>query len=129
MTTAKDLATLTREVMRDPVLKELAGTRQVVVTDSSGQIEHALMHTHQLLGVEPGIVAGKTGTTPLAGEVLISYWQPDSEKPKLKPMIIVIMGSQDRYTDTVSLLRWSQNNYHWRKWSEISTLTKNQLQI
>jgi serine-type D-Ala-D-Ala carboxypeptidase (penicillin-binding protein 5/6) len=124
MTTARDLATLTREVMRDPVLKDLAGTKQVVVTDSTGQVQHALTHTHQLLGVEPGVIAGKTGTTPLAGEVLISYWQPSQEQPSLRPVVLVIMGSQDRYQDTLSLLHWSQDNYHWRKWSEISTLTK-----
>lgn len=123
MTTARDLALLTREVMTDPVLKDVMSTRQKMVTDTTGRTQHALTHTHQLIGVEPGVIGGKTGTTPLAGEVLITYWEPQPDQKQLRPIILVLMNSQDRYFDTVTLLNWTKENYYWRKWSEVSTLT------
>ena len=52
----------------------------------------------------------KTGTTAQAGEVLVSaVTTPDNHD-----LLAVVMGSSQRYTDTVKILEWALKNYTWQ---------------
>ena len=60
----------------------------------------------------PEAVAGKTGTTEGARQVLITQfaWEGHS-------VIVVVMGSTDRYVETVTIFEWLRQNYTWVSWS------------
>ncbi|KKU18504.1 MAG: serine-type D-Ala-D-Ala carboxypeptidase [Candidatus Pacebacteria bacterium GW2011_GWA1_46_10] len=109
VTTARDLAVLSLQVLEDPQLVEWLGLQQAVVYNTAGNIRHFLFPTNELLGKNPLIIAGKTGTTDLAGEVLISV-----VKYQGRLILIIVIGSTDRYADTQILLNWLQYNLAWQ---------------
>jgi serine-type D-Ala-D-Ala carboxypeptidase (penicillin-binding protein 5/6) len=112
--TAFDLAILAREAMKDPFLREVVGTPEAVITDVSGKNRHLLRSTHQLIGKDPQVVGVKTGTTQAAGEVLITQVQKED-----KGALIVMLGSQQRYAETLGLVDWVFNAYYWLSLDEI----------
>lgn len=105
----RDLALLAREVMRDPVLRRIVGTADDVVTDTTGSISHTLHTTHKLLGIDPNVVGIKTGTTDEAGEVLITQFNRNDQS-----ILVVVMGSKDRYSDTRALMEYVTQAVEWR---------------
>lgn len=108
LTTAKDLAILTRELLKDDFLKELVKTKEMVVHDVDNRFVHQLANTNKLLGVEDGVYGVKTGTTWLAGEVLVSLVERENH-----PILVVLMTSQDRYSDTKMVIDWVFSKYQW----------------
>lgn len=108
--TARDLAILANEVMKDPFLRQIVGTKQTLITDTTGTIPHVLNSTQELLGVVPGVVGIKTGTTDFAGENLITEVDRDGHQ-----VIFVVLGSKDRFSETKELIDWVFANYHWEK--------------
>ncbi len=108
VTTARDLAILTKESLSVPIIRELVNTKQMQITDLSGQISHQLVNTNQLLGSQVYIHGVKTGTTELAKQVLVTLWTKNGHK-----LLVVVMDSQDRYTDTRQILAWLERNINW----------------
>lgn len=117
--TARDLAILSLEVMKHPVLSQIVKTKTSTVMDVTLTKQHPLVNTNQLLALRPEIVGVKTGTTPLAGEVLISRSKSDAND-----VLVVLMGSQDRYRETERILNWVTTNYIWHT-PESATLLYN----
>jgi D-alanyl-D-alanine carboxypeptidase (penicillin-binding protein 5/6) len=107
-TSARDLAILSREVMKEPLLQEIVGTKIYTTTGPLGELRHELVNTHALLGVVPGVKGVKTGTTEGAGQVLITQVERENHE-----VLIVIMGSQDRYGETRRIIEWIWQNYTW----------------
>lgn len=105
---ARDLGILAREVMADPVLRSIVRTKYAFIQDQSGYRGHQLHSTHQLLGVVPGVVGIKTGTTQQAGQTLVTQLERDG-----RSITIVVMGSQDRYADTIAIIDWVFSRYIW----------------
>jgi D-alanyl-D-alanine carboxypeptidase (penicillin-binding protein 5/6) len=58
-------------------------------------------NTNQLLGVE-GYDGVKTGTTNQAGQCLVSSGRRGDDQ-----VLIVVLGSADRYVDSRNLYRWA----------------------
>jgi len=108
--TVADLSLIARELMKDEELKELVKMQQVQISDISGNHQYYLYNTNLLLGVEPGVVGIKTGTTDLAGEVLITQVEREDRK-----ILIVVLGSQDRYSDTKQIINWIFSYYQWQE--------------
>jgi len=107
---ARDLLLLAKELMKNPLLREIVGTRQYTASDLSGEIQHQLVSSNHFLGIEPGVIGVKTGTTPLAGEILISEVQQQQ-----RDVLIAVLGSSDRYGDTQQILRWLWQSYEWQE--------------
>ena len=105
---AFDLSLVARELMKDEFLKSLVGTQQATITNGSGTNQYWFYNTNLLLGVEPGVVGVKTGTTDLAGEALITQIERQGRK-----VLIVVLGSQDRYSDTKKIIDWIFSHYQW----------------
>lgn len=105
---AFDLSLLARELMKNKYLRTLVGTKQAMISDQAGKNTYQFYNTNQLLGVEPGVVGVKTGTTELAGEDLITQVERDGHR-----LIIVVLKSQDRYYDTRQIIRWLFSHYQW----------------
>lgn len=106
--TARDLAILSREALKDPVLTRIVATESTEVRDITGSRVLRLRNTNQLLGRDFRVVGVKTGTTEEAGEVLITTLDDGQRKLQL-----VVLGSTSRYLDTQALITWVLANYQW----------------
>lgn len=102
VTSAADLAQLTRAVLSDPVLATIVAMRQAQVRIGGPNARIlTLTNTNELLG-QFGLVGVKTGTSPAAGQCLIAAWRTHDEHL----LLAVILNSQDRYGDLQTLIRW-----------------------
>ena len=98
--TAYELAIIARAFISDPVLLDIVNTTEATAAG------HPIQSTNELLGVYPGMVGVKTGTTDNAGECLITLVQrPEGE------VMSVVLGSEERFKDTRRLLDYYYDNY------------------
>lgn len=98
---ATDVAKLFAHALaQSPALYEATAETGRVYTSLSG-IAHTADNTNTALGDLPGLVAGKTGFTDLAGGNLVVAFEPEPGRQ----IIIVVLGStfSDRFTDTTTL--------------------------
>jgi serine-type D-Ala-D-Ala carboxypeptidase (penicillin-binding protein 5/6) len=105
---AKDLAILGKNLINNPVLANIVDTRSKTITDQRWHRQIYLTNTNLLLGIVEGVHGIKTGSTPLAGECLITYINENSH-----PVIISILGSPDRFSETKSLIDWVYQYHQW----------------
>lgn len=101
-TTAQDLALIAREFIKNEKLMEYVNMKEATVqwTQSKGWLQiRKLTNTNMLLHVYPGDLGLKTGTTTEAGQCLVSYITREDGD-----LLLVLLGSKKRYTDTVELL-------------------------
>lgn len=108
VTTARDLAILAGVAMQNSTIAEIVGQREVTITDVTGEHSHHLVTTNELLGVLSGLRGLKTGWTEHSGECLISYVERDGHA-----IIVVVMGSTDRFGDTTALVNWAYAHHSW----------------
>lgn len=108
--TVEDLYVLSRNVMQNPVVSEAVKMQRYALKSEDNSFENTIYSTNQLLYEIPNTLGIKTGTTESAGEVFV-YEYADDEKD----LIVVVMGSQDRFTDTKNLLYWALSSYSWKK--------------
>lgn len=109
VTTARDLAVLAAEAVQNPVINQVMQTKNIVVTDVTGQIVHPLVSTNQLLGEVAGVKGLKTGWTERAGECLISYVERDG-----RTVIVVVLNSLDRFGESKQLIDWVYSHHTWQ---------------
>jgi len=109
---ARDLAILSHELLKDSFLAEVVSTKSTIITDETGVIQHPLLNRNELLGKLEGVIGLKTGTTPSAGENLVTAYQKDGHE-----LILVVLESKDRYADTRQLLTWLDQHYVWKNLS------------
>jgi len=103
-TTPFDLARLAAFSVQNENLRKVVSTKQEVITDITGTNVYYLNNLNKLLGID-GVNGIKTGYTEEAGQVLVT-----SKVEKGKTIIIVVMGSEDRFSDTQKLLNLVNNN-------------------
>ena len=108
LTTARDLSIIARELLKNDQLKELVSMRYKKIEGQDWSYD--LYNSNQLLGEVQGVSGVKTGTTDLAGEVLVTLVERDGHQ-----ILLTLMNSKDRYQDTSKLLAWILNNYEWKK--------------
>ncbi len=101
---AYDLYKLTLALRRDPILREYVKMHEYSI--SSGKALRIVPNTNVLLWEVPGSVGIKTGKTYGAGEVLVYEYAKDNIN-----LLIVIMGSLDRFKDTKAILNWTLASY------------------
>ncbi len=107
--TARDLSLLSQAALQHSVIRGIVQKTSDIVTNTASTVEYRITNTNRLLS-DPHVVGIKTGTTDAAGEVLITQVEIDE-----KVLNIVVIGSQDRYTDTLRLIDWV---FSWYEWSE-----------
>ena len=110
--TARELNLLARELLEHDFLKDLVATPYKQIANPEQGWSFDLYNTNQLLGQIWGVRGVKTGTTELAGEVLITLVERGG-----KQILISLLASQNRYLDTSRLLAWIFNNYEWQNLS------------
>jgi D-alanyl-D-alanine carboxypeptidase (penicillin-binding protein 5/6) len=114
---ARDLAILAKAALTQPLIRSLVATKRQLITTQTefGLVNHSLINTNGLLFSDPAVRGVKTGTTELAGEVLITQ-----TTVKNHPILVVVMGSLDRYSDTLAILTWVTEHYRWQSWSDVA---------
>lgn len=103
-TTPLDLARLASFAIKNNTLKNVVGTKEKTIYDITGTNVYQLSNLNKLLGIQ-GVNGIKTGYTEEAGQVLVI-----SKLEKNKTIIIIVMGSEDRFLDTEKLLNLVSNN-------------------
>jgi D-alanyl-D-alanine carboxypeptidase len=110
ITTAKDLVRVSEVAMKNPEFAKIVGTKTVTVKDVTGKTAYNLKNINELLGKVPGVLGVKTGWTENARENLVTYIERDGHK-----VMIVVLGSQDRFGETKELIDWMFDSYEWRE--------------
>ncbi len=101
LTTPYDLTLAARELLKNPYLTKIVGTKDITISDVDYTIFHSLTNVNKLLGEIRGLGGLKTGYTEIAGENLISFYKHEGHD-----FIIVVMKSEDRFTDTRNIVSW-----------------------
>lgn len=101
VSSARDMAIFTRELLRDRVLATIAGTRtrRTVIAGRNRLYDHH----HKLLLRNDSIVLGKTAFTNNAGHALMTVADTSAGR-----LIAVVMGSANQYGDTLSMLEYGK---------------------
>ena len=100
--TAYDLYQLSKFAMENEFIRGAVLTKELELEPRT------IYNTNKLLWEIPNTVGVKTGTTVAAGEVLIYEY-----KDEIKDVVIIVMGSADRFTDTRNLLNWTFSTFLW----------------
>lgn len=100
-TTPVELAKLTSVALENPQFAKVVSTKNTIIKNTSGK-EYKIENLNILLDI-PGVVGVKTGTTPGAGQVLVTSRKLDD---KNKELIFVVMQSLDRFGDTNILMEY-----------------------
>lgn len=96
---ARDMAIMGRQLLANPDLAEIAGTRDY----QPGWDKPALKNMNLLLGFYPGAIGVKTGFTDLAGQTIVGAAERDGRR-----IIVSVMGAQTEiYGDASVLLDWA----------------------
>ncbi len=105
--TAYDLYVIARAAKASDTLSHLFSIKEYSFYPASGKgFKYIFTNTNRLLFEVDGTVGLKTGKTQNAGEVLVYEYKRDSVD-----LIIVVMGSNDRFSDTKKLLEWTLASY------------------
>jgi D-alanyl-D-alanine carboxypeptidase (penicillin-binding protein 5/6) len=113
--TAQDVAKLTVYAMSNPAFRYYVSqeTRRIVIRRRDGQSsEYRLRNTNELLGKE-AIDGVKTGTSKNSGQCLVisaarppeAYKEGDTFYTIPRRLEVVVLGSQDRFTEASGLLK------------------------
>lgn len=108
--TAKDLIIISKVAMQNLTFSEIVKIQEDTVKNIDGKITHKLVNINKLLGSVDGVMGVKTGWTENARENLVTYIDRNGKK-----VMIVVLGSADRFGETKELIDWIYENYSWEK--------------
>jgi D-alanyl-D-alanine carboxypeptidase len=105
VSTAYDMAMISREGMRDPTYHALAAARSYETPHGKG---YRLGNLNQLLWRYPGADGVKIGFTNAAGRAIVGSATRDGHR-----VFVAMMRSADIYADSAALLDWTFASYAW----------------
>lgn len=109
-TTVHDMSILSATAIKNPLFAQIVNTREKKIKAQNNEIIHALKNTNELLGTVDGVLGIKTGWTSLAGDCLITSIERDGHI-----VIITLLGSTDRFSETKKLIDWVFANHKWEQ--------------
>ncbi len=112
---AEDLTKLALHLLEQyPQVFDILEQQELDLYTREGIFHHTMLNTNPLLHYTEWptkILGGKTGSTPQAKESLLLLL----ESPDHQGYIInIILGSDDRFQETRTLLRWILESYQWQ---------------
>lgn len=105
---ASDLTRLARIFIGYPSLSRIAATENAIISSPDYSSSFVLSNINQLLGKVPGVMGIKTGFTDGAGQALVTLVNRGGH-----PVIITVIRSGDRFSDTKNLIEWVYSNFSW----------------
>lgn len=107
---AYDLTLLTKYALRNSDFRRIVRMPNATITSVDGKIKHSFDGTDSLLKDNSIDVRGvKTGTTVGAGQSLINL----AHNTNGKEVIVVLLNSPDRFTESKKLINLVFNNFLW----------------
>lgn len=97
-TSAYDIAVLGAELLKEPDLAAIVGTRSYQPTWDGPRVRNLNL----LLGQYPGAIGVKTGYTEQAGHTIVAAAERDGRR-----FIVSVLGSADIYVDVTALMNWA----------------------
>ncbi|MCS6949364.1 MAG: D-alanyl-D-alanine carboxypeptidase family protein [Armatimonadota bacterium] len=104
--TARDLATLARYCIQNPVFNEIVRTRRVRILRSVNQQDVIVTARAKVLKYLAGADGIKSGYTAKAGRCFVGSVTRDGWR-----LISVVLGSTDADSDTRALIEWAYKQY------------------
>lgn len=105
---AKDLAVITQEALKNPALARIFATKQTSIVSLDKRYNHELINLNRLLSQVRGVLGVKTGFTEQAKENLVTLVDRDSNR-----ILTVVLGSNDRFGESTKLIEWAYENFIW----------------
>lgn len=105
---AIDLVRLADFAMRNAQFAKIVSTENSVITALNTSKTHLLSNVNQLLGKTAGVQGVKSGQTDKSGQSLVTLVERDGH-----PILLAVLGSEDRFTDTTVLIDWVYTNFRW----------------
>ena len=105
-TTAYDLAVLTAAAMKDPVFREIVGTRKITISNEGFDYDRLLVNKNKMLASLPGATGVKTGYTKAAGRCLVSSCEREGME-----CISVVLNCGPMWEVSAALLEEALQNF------------------
>lgn len=105
---AKDLATITEEALKDYRLARIFATKETNILSLDKKYKHELINLNRLLSQVKGVLGVKTGYTEAAKENLVTFVNRDEHQ-----ILMVVLGSNDRFGESTKLIEWTYQNFQW----------------
>ncbi|MBR3018075.1 MAG: D-alanyl-D-alanine carboxypeptidase [Clostridia bacterium] len=112
-TTARDLAMIAREAMRNPAFREIVSTQRASIPWEGHDYDRILNNKNKLLSEYPGAIGVKTGYTKAAGRCLVFAAERDGLE-----LIGVVLNCPDWFQEAEALLDKGFDN-----WQMVSLLS------
>ncbi len=106
--TTSDLFLLTREIYKNyPLIGQITRQAQKEIFSTDFKTSHLLKNTNELVLKIDNLWGGKTGSTPIAKDCLLTIYEFTlPEKGDKIPIAIIVLNSSDRFNDTLKLYQW-----------------------
>lgn len=105
--TVTDIKKMVEYALQNSTFRKIVGTERITLNSLTTKTTYTIQNTNDLLFSIPGTVGIKTGYTDSAGECLTFLYQNRG-----KEILIVILGSMDRFGDTSALLEWAKTEVY-----------------
>ena len=105
---ASDLSEITKEALKDSQLTRIFATKETEIVSIDKKYQHNLFNLNKLLTDVAGVMGVKTGYTQEAKENLVTLIEREGHR-----VLIVVLGSDDRFGETKKLIDWTYSNFTW----------------
>lgn len=105
---ASDLAKISGEALKNYQLARIFATKETDVFSLDKKYSHHLSNLNKLLSQVTGVLGIKTGYTSLAKENLVTLVEREGHR-----ILMVVLGSDDRFGETTQLIDWTYANFKW----------------
>ena len=102
VSSARDLVKIAKYALLKWEFGKIVGASQKSIYAHNSENVYSVINTNELLGLVPGTIGVKTGYTEKAQGCLVYAYENKSDS-----IIIVVMGSKERFNDTKKLLYWA----------------------
>lgn len=105
---ASDMAEITQESLKNYQLARIFATKETSIVSLDKKYTHNLWNLNKLLSTVSGVLGVKTGKTDEAKENLVTLVERNGHR-----VLLVVLGSNDRFGESTSLIEWTYQNFQW----------------
>jgi D-alanyl-D-alanine carboxypeptidase (penicillin-binding protein 5/6) len=109
VTTARDLALITREAMKNTLFEEVAKKSKYTLTRDNKKALKNIMSKNRLLREDPTVDGVKIGWTIPAGQCFAGSSMVNGHR-----IIAVTLNSKGIFDDHKAMIRWATQNHQWQ---------------
>lgn len=102
---ARDMLTVSREAMSNPLFEDLVRSRMMVFPDTPNGIQRSATNTNRILDTYEGSIGVKTGETPNAGLTYVGAAERNGRR--LFAVVFKSVGRRAHFADAIELFDWA----------------------